>query len=253
MNEKIFFLGGHDLEMLEIRKLLEESRIRFYDRGLSWDTASLSAYRPELQLFADGDRYTLYGVELHADIAPPAHYRTIDHHNELSGREASLAQVARLLAKELTPYLRLVAANDSRYIPGMEALGATRREIEAIRAADRKAQGITDAEERLAEQAIDENLETVGGLIVIRALGPRFSPICDRLYPYEKLLVYTKSEFVYYGKGKSRLAERFRSELAEGKMFHGGGSGGYIGTLKNAYTEHALSELIETIKQNHHV
>lgn len=253
MNEMIFFLGGCDLEMQEIRKLLERSRVRFYDRRLAWNMAFLSVYEPEVRLFADGSRYTLYGVELQNDIVPSANYRLIDHHNERSDREASLIQVARLLGKDLTPYMRLVAANDSRYIPGMEALGATRREIEAIRAADRKAQGVTTEEEWLAERAIEENRELIGDLVVVRAFGSRFSPVCDRLYPYDKLLVYTEIEFVYYGKGKDELVYRFHSELTEGKMYHGGGDRGYIGTVRNAFTESELLRMIGIIKRNNHV
>lgn len=253
MNEMVFFLGGCDLEMQEIRKLLESSRVRFYDRELAWNTAFLSVYEPEMRLFADSSQYTLYGVELQNDIVPSANYRLIDHHNERSDREASLIQVARLLGKDLTPYMRLVAANDSRYIPGMEALGATRREIEAIRAADRKAQGVTAEEECLAERAIGENRELIGDLVVVRAFASRFSPICDRLYPYDKLLVYTEAEFVYYGKGKDELVHRFQAELAEGKMYHGGGDRGYVGTVKNAFTESELLQMIAIIKRNNHV
>lgn len=36
-NKLIFFLGGHDLEMLAIRELLEEyAPGSFFDKGLSW-------------------------------------------------------------------------------------------------------------------------------------------------------------------------------------------------------------------------
>lgn len=87
MTEKIFFLGGHDLEMTEIRKLLEASGIRFYDRNLAWDNAFLSAYESEIRSFGTGNRYVLYGVELKTDIVAPANYHWIDHHNEHAGNK----------------------------------------------------------------------------------------------------------------------------------------------------------------------
>ena len=52
MNRCIFFLGGHDAEMLEIRNLLQEKDECFFDKHLSWG-ALLSAYESELKSLPD--------------------------------------------------------------------------------------------------------------------------------------------------------------------------------------------------------
>lgn len=42
MEQKLFLLGGHDLEMLAIRSLLEKNHIPYKDHALSWHNAYLS-------------------------------------------------------------------------------------------------------------------------------------------------------------------------------------------------------------------
>ena len=55
--------------------------------------------------------------------------------------------------------MQLVAANDSRYIPGMIKLGASREEIDDIRRADRAAQGVSEGDdERLAEESLKKRI-----------------------------------------------------------------------------------------------
>jgi len=62
----IFFLGGHDLEMVTVAELLREEGISFYDKGLRWG-AKTSAYREEVeQCLAQGLTPVL--VELTDDI-----------------------------------------------------------------------------------------------------------------------------------------------------------------------------------------
>ena len=45
----LFLLGGIDLEMQEIRKVLESNDVLFCDKGLGWSNACLSAYLEEIQ------------------------------------------------------------------------------------------------------------------------------------------------------------------------------------------------------------
>ena len=47
MSDKLFLLGGQDLEMLEIKKLLERENIAYKDKNLKWG-AKLSDYQNEL-------------------------------------------------------------------------------------------------------------------------------------------------------------------------------------------------------------
>jgi hypothetical protein len=151
----IFLLGGHDLEMAEIRRIVEARGIQFYDYNLEWNTAKLSAYGNVLN-----NRNIFVGVELTLDITPPENYIIIDHHNENSHKSSSLEQVIEFLQSnfgleiEMTRDLQLVAANDKGYIPAMLKFGASPDETDNIRKRDRKAQGATENDELLAEQSI---------------------------------------------------------------------------------------------------
>ncbi|MEX0967663.1 MAG: hypothetical protein WD077_10520 [Bacteroidia bacterium] len=118
--EYVFLLGGHDLEMAEIRKLLEQHSLPYHDGGLSWNNATLSAYKD----IWDDQRFFV-GIELREDISPPPKYISIDHHNERSDEPASIAQVAKLLGITIDRWQQLVAANDRGFIPAMERMGAT--------------------------------------------------------------------------------------------------------------------------------
>lgn len=247
MSERLFFLlGGADLEMQTIRDVLVRQSIPFADHHLRWDNALLSSYRKELQEVKDGQ--TVYGLELREDILPPICYRAIDHHNGLSSLPCALEQVMEILQLPMNRYEQLVSANDKAYIPGMLALGATSEEIATVRLADRKAQGVTDEEEQLAEKAIVNNQEFVNGLIIIRALCSRFSPICDRLFPYQKLLIYTDSEWMYYGEGATLVRESFSDEFEVGDLFYGGGEHGYVGIKQNVYNKDEILEMVNRIK-----
>lgn len=244
----VFLLGGHDLEMLEIKNILEERGISYYDKGLNWSNALLSAYKEEMRLNVV---CTLYGVELREDIPAGDNYHRIDHHNDYSDRASSLEQVAALLGAELTRYQQLVAANDKGYIPAMKALGATDAEILEVRRRDRAAQGVTEEDERLAAESAEANTTIYNGIKVVRSLTSCFSPICDRLFPYRRLLIYTDSEWVFYGEGKAELVSLLGSEIKEGKVFHGGGNCGFIGAAKHAYGKTEIQQFVERIIQQY--
>ena len=85
-----------------------------------------------------------------------------------------------------------------------------------------------------------------GDLIVVKSLTSHFSPICDRLFPYERLLVYTDVEWMFYGKGKDILVNQFASEMEKKKIYHGGGERGYIGSVQFAYSK---NDIISFVKQ----
>lgn len=242
---KLFLLGGYDLEMLTIRQMLEGRHgCEVIDRHLRWDNARLSAYQHELQQYADN---VFYGIELKEDIPLPAHYVRIDHHNEWNDNPSALEQVADILGVTLDRYQRLVAANDKGYIPAMTALGASEDEIARVRRKDRAAQGVTAEDERLAEQSVINHLTRYGDMLVVRSLTPRFSPICDRLFPYRRLLVYTDTELMFYGEGKVSWVGLYADEISRGKMFHGGGDNGYIGTVAYAYGKEQINQFVEQI------
>ena len=244
----VFLLGGHDLEMNTIAKLLEERHLIYKDRSLQWHDAYLSQYKQDILSFIGKPQYQMYGIELQEDISLPNNYTRIDHHNRYAGLPSALEQVALLLNCSLNRYQKLVAANDKGYIPGMKSIGATPEEIQQIRLEDRKAQGVTEEDEILAEKAIENNKEILADLVIVRAYTSRFSPICDRLYPYERLLIYTDQELMYYGKDSSLLVDRFVDRFSAGHMFCGGGKDGYLGTKRGAYLQEELQQIINQIK-----
>ena len=245
----LFLLGGYDLEMITIKQMLggREGCV-VVDKHLQWDNARLSTYQKELSEFADNN---IYGIELQEDIPLPKNYYRIDHHNDWADKPSSIEQVAEVLGVELTGYQQLVAANDKGYIPAMKALGASKEETDNIRRRDRAAQGVTDEEEALAEKAITENLHAYKGLTVVKAFSSRFSPICDRLYPYLRLLIYTDAEWMFYGEGKTSLVQELTSDIKAMRVFHGGGPKGYIGADRGAFSTKDIYQFVSKIKQRY--
>lgn len=246
---KLFLLGGYDLEMITIKQMLEEREDCIVaDKHLCWDNALLSAYQEEMSKYAD---CLIYSIELREDITAPENYISIDHHNSKSGQLSSLEQVAAILDVELNRYQKLVAANDKGYIPAMKVLGASKEEIEEIRRKDREAQGVTEEDELLAEQSIKNYLDRHKAICIVYSKTPKFSAICDRLFPYQRLLIYTDSEWTFYGEGNSSLVEEFIADIELGRIYHGGGSAGYIGAAKGAFPPCKIKEFVTLIKQRY--
>ena len=240
--QPLFLLGGKDLEMKEIRNLLKMHGIPFVDKGLSWG-ASLSSYKEELSHWTDYS--DIYGVELHQDISVndiPDNYRTIDHHDQYEYNNSSLEQVRDILkglGKEVewTDRLKWVAANDKGHIAAMKAADATDTDIELIRKQDREAQGVTEEDYRLAEEAVKGKKEIKKGddteLVIIKSKTGKFSAITDLVYPWKRLLVYSETELAYYGKDKSGLRSEVKKafELHDDSFYWGGGDNGYFGYI----------------------
>ena len=248
---KLFLLGGYDLEMWTIKQMLEgRDDCVIADKHLQWDNALLSAYQDELQNYAD---CCIYGIELKEDIPLPPYYHRIDHHNDLSGNPSSLEQVAEIIGTKLNCFQQLVAANDKGYIPAMQAMGASKEDIDEIRRKDRALQGVSVEDERLAELSISKNLKKYGGVTIVNSYTPWFSSICDRLFPFDRLLIYTDSELTFYGDGKSSLVERFAADIADGRIYHGGGSSGYIGAVKDAFTSNEITDFVTSIKERYDI
>lgn len=231
-----FLLGGNDLEMLEIRRVLEENSLRHVDYQLTWG-AKLSAYKT---LFNDREHFI--GIELEEDIPPPKYYTAIDHHNEHSHKLSSLEQIARLLTLTLTRKQMLIAKNDSGYINAMKMIGASDEEINEIRALDRKAQGVTQKDEKLALISI----ENANNSNIIKALTPKFSTISDRVYDkYKKYIIYDDSAVVFYGYKITELKKYIVNDI-----YYGGGDFGFFGIKKNALHVEEIKHLIEEINNN---
>lgn len=227
--KKVFLLGGHDLEMLTIRDILMKYGQEFYDRNLTWDTAYLRQYSDILDSFP-ADSFTIYGIELKEDdVSVPDNYISINHHNEDEEKPASLEQVCSLLGEKMDRQMQLIAANDKSYIPGMEALNATEKEIYEIRLADRMSQGVTMKEEDEAETAIQKAF-IKNGILCVRSTSKRFSPIVDRLYKRAaRMLIYTDHEFTYYGWGRDLVSSSIQETFPHLTLYWGGGKYGFVG------------------------
>lgn len=216
-----FLLGGHDLEMLEIRRLVEDQLgpDAVLDKGLPWHAATASVYAVQIaSALARGLTPVL--VELRPDLPAEMQDRCtlVDHHGPLAGadRPTSIEQVFALLdlpSEAWTRRLALVAANDRGWIPELRDMGASPREIAQIRAEDRAAQGVTAAEEAAAETALTKRETRLdGSLTLVRLPHDRTSPVFDRLAleaapePAPDTLVLGSTELNFSGSGRRVLA-----------------------------------------------
>ena len=238
LKRRVFLLGGYDLEMKTIKKLLDGYSQEYCDHTLSWG-AKLSSYSERMK-----NDYLYIGIELIEDITPPANYLTIDHHNEMQKNKSALEQVADILGAELSRREMLIALNDSGYIPAMQRFGATQNEIDEIRKKDRKAQGVTKRDEELAIESIKMQKKE-GTIIVVKALTEKFSPIADRLYG-ENILIYSDSKLNYYGEGIEKIVEKFRHIVEEKKAYYGGGFG-FFGLDEHGFTKREILEFKDKI------
>lgn len=206
----VFFLGGHDAEMCEIRNILETRNIPFFDKQLAWG-AKASVYEKEIAQLDSIQIPVLIELEIDFPLSP----RTviIDHHGKEAGRgkPTSIEQVAHLLSMELNHWQKLIAANDRAWIDGLIGVGAAQEEIDKIRRYDRLCQGVTEEEETAAEEAI-KRLEKYKNLAVVYFRYIHTSPVMDRLYKkYLNIIVFTPESANFSGNGKCvmKLAREF--------------------------------------------
>lgn len=204
MAQYIFFLGGHDLEMLTIKKILDDKKQKYFDNGLSWG-AKASSYKQEIENLRP-DEIPVF-IELEIDISIPSNSIIIDHHNERAGKVAktSIEQIADLLEINLNQEQQLISANDRAHIQGMIEMGASEEEIMQIRRRDREAQGVTNEDERFALLSIEHFSHRVSkDLIIVYSLTNKTSPIIDRLYKYYRhiFIISLTGELNYSGTGQ---------------------------------------------------
>jgi len=147
----IFLLGGHDLEMMEIKRILitcgYQKDVHYFDKGLKWSNAVWSAYAEEIKEIktinieqTEKANFVIVGIELFEDdfLKKEEEWSLIDHHNELSDGPTSLQQLITLLnytptSNDETRHLELIIANDRDGIAGLRLICATAAEIKKIR------------------------------------------------------------------------------------------------------------------------
>ncbi len=237
----IFLLGGYDLEMLTIKKLLDEHNIEYYDKKLQWG-AKLSTYK---EYFNDHEEF--YGVELEEDIEAPTKYTLIDHHGKYSHSKSSLEQVAELLNIKLSREMQLIAANDSRYIQGMQSLCATQEEIKRIRQQDRQAQGVTQEDEKLAKLSIQE----ANNSPFIYSKTEKFSAVSDRIYhKFSSYTIYNELTISFYGYRITQVITFLKSKnLKDDAIYYGGGDFGFVGIKKGTLSFEQIKNTIKEFKK----
>lgn len=229
----LFCLGGQDLEMVTIRDLVTAERgpDALADHRLSWAEATASCYRADITAaLARGVTPVL--VELRDDLPPELprdRLIRIDHHGAEAGagRPTPLQRVAALLQVPPAQWSRwhdLVVANDVGHIAGLRAIGASDVEIEVVRAADRRAQGVTAAEEAAGQAALTGARRDVDDrLSVIHLPHGRMATVTDPMAlhcPERALLVLAPGEAGFFGPGAAVAALN--------AAFPGGWSGGAL-------------------------
>ncbi len=246
IEKTIFLLGGDDLEMLSIKKILLEEGFEegknFFDKGLKWG-AKLSSYENELKQFSE---YTIYGIELEEDITSPSNYQRIDHHNDFSDKEASIVQVLELLGKKPIREQELIAHNDVGHIEAMKCFGATKEEILDIRQRDRATQGVTPQEEAQALEEI-ENIKEENALYVLETSLDKFSPIVDN-FEKRPFLLYSQKSLTYYGE-IGFLKEKYKEQIEKNQAYHGRGFFGFDSQYVGSVSANRLAKEIIDMKK----
>jgi len=239
VKKKLFLLGGYDLEMLEIKSILDAYKISYVDKKLSWGS-KLSEYKNELNF--DG---IIYAVELEEDITPPANYIQIDHHGINDNNPSSLEQVASILDISLNRKQELISANDSRYIEGMKLINASEDEINEIRKQDRKAQGITNEDEILAKKSIERSSSHI-----VYSLTEKFSVVSDFIYYiHEQYIIYNDRKIIFYNYEKNKIIEYLEKyNITINNYYHGGGEFGFVGIKENILNKNQIKKIIKEFK-----
>lgn len=191
----IFLLGGCDLEMVVIKRLLNKYNQKFIDKNLKWG-AKLSDYQEEIKKYQNE---MIYAIELIPDIEAK-NLILIDHHNDDYKKPSSLEQIASLFKHKLTPFEKAVALNDKGYIYEMLRGGINLSDIKRIRKLDRKAQGVTEEEEKIANEIKLDR--------IIYFPYEHFSPLTDRIFfekGWRKFIIYNDNLTMFYGFDKNHL------------------------------------------------
>lgn len=259
-----FFLGGTDLEMLTIKTLLEQNvPDKIMVRRLSWGAAA-SSYEVEIdEAFAHGQVPVL--IELLDDVGAVARGAIlIDHHGTRSGKEraSALRQVFDLLGMPeaaWTRWFELVEANDVGYIPAMLAMQAGVEEVREVREADRRAQGITPAQEQAADQALQNATQSCDGrLTSVELSHSGTATVTDRLSPvlggegYQNLLITSPREINVFGEGKlvQALAEQYPGGWYGGALPDYGFWGHALDSLDAGSVRECVEKLLSRIPAN---
>jgi hypothetical protein len=218
----VYLLWWKDAEMLAIKETLKQQWAEFIDAELWWG-ANIDTYRAQIDELRKLGK-TPVALELGGSSEIPW-VVDIDHHGERASEPATILQVYQRLGLYPDLYAKLIAGNDSAYIPGMQKIldeeaitdtNVRNQMIQEIRALDRKAQWITPEMEIQAENAI-QNMEHLLDidLYIVSCEHSKTSCITDRLYGRQEkehiLILSGDGELNYYWDGQicQELKEKF--------------------------------------------
>ncbi|MBQ9034368.1 MAG: hypothetical protein IJ099_00200 [Alphaproteobacteria bacterium] len=193
-NNLHFFLGGADLEMATIKKLLEKEGVAYSDGNLNWWDASVAAYKDEIEKVAKKGKTPVI-VELATKdkdgkdiMVLPKNTEVIDHHNAYAGKPASVLQVCKLLGVEPTAQIKMIAANDVGSVGEMIKFDMPELSAEEklslmkyVRSLDKKTQGVTEEHELSGQKAAKEAIEVCGVKVALLKGYSKCAPVTDAL------------------------------------------------------------------------
>lgn len=243
------------MEIYTIKTLLHTMGIPYSQTAKGWG-ADVREFEQEIKA-KTAEGYIPVTVELGGNIGDVDNLVTVDHHNEKSDRPASVVQVCLLLNIPITREIELIAANDSGWIPQMQAIGATEEEIRAIRRQDRSIQGVTEEIENQSA-AVIKKVERFNNLRLSCALGlpfNRFAAIKDELFTqgYQNILLRAQNgEMEFQGDGKicAELHAKYEGSRSGGVGLGKQGGKAYWGGYPEDWqevTEHVKQALRETL------
>lgn len=273
----VFLLGGKDLEMYQIEKRLRRAGKEFVTRNLEWG-AKIDDYNDVIQkVLEEGD--TPVAVEL-SGAGQIVGVVDIDHHNEKSDRPASIIQVMNRIGRSTGLVDEMIAANDSAYIPGMQAkmeeyrsqliekYGEEKFEklktklIELIRTKDRQMQGVTPEMEIEAVVAIEHAEHRPNGIAIVTLNGSKPSPATDRLFQKASLQNYivvcnnsaVTRDVYYFGRGDvcKALKEKFANTISWGGGVGYGDHNSYgaFGGAKSANPDEIIKFVVDSYERS---
>lgn len=238
----VYFLGGHDLEMHEIKQLLEAHHAHYFDKNLRWG-AKVSDYQEELARLKAGEIPVF--IELEHDMPYKGKFENIDHHGALSHFPSSLEQIAQRLNHTLTRFQTLVALNDKAYKIGLKRFGATADEIQAIRYMDRQKQGVTQEDEALARQSV-EAICFKEEIPCIYSLTPHLSAVSD-LVDFKHYIIYTDDKLCVYTYKSKAMKKLFLPYIEKNQAYYGGSEQMFFGLKNNILTKAQIESFMEKI------
>jgi len=204
MEKKYYFLGSPSGANEEIKKILQKHDVPF------------KQVKP--------DQYGSYYVKNEdAQDLVEAGYKLVcvDAHNLSEykseilkrGHPSCLELITLEYSSEETPWQLLVAENDTysvNQLPysvfAMSMLiksGYSRKEINAVRAYDRKAKGISKEEEKQTTEAL-KSAQSINGLLIVDNLPHnKYQSVLDNAFwmqQYQNIVIFTEdNHFLYYG------------------------------------------------------